>query len=88
MFTVPLLAHDFKDRDLADFKHKHLKEVITLTHINLSKLTEDYTPKDLLDGPSAGGPFCSMAVGTSWFRGDLLFDTARWVRDPLWRKRA
>ena len=88
MFTVPLLAHDYKDRDSADFKHKHLKEVITLTHINPSKLTNDYTPKDLLDGAIGGCPLCSMAVGTSWFRGDLPFDTVRWVRNPLWRKRA
>ena len=36
MFMVPLLSHDYKDRDSADFKHKHLKEIITLTHINPS----------------------------------------------------
>lgn len=88
MFTVPLLAHDYKDRDSADFKHKLLKEVITLMHIDPSKLTDDYTPKDLLDGAIDGCPICSMVVGTSWFRGDLPFDTARWVRNPLWRKRA
>jgi hypothetical protein len=29
-----------------------------------------------------------MAIGTLWFRGDSPFDMARWVRNPLWRKRA
>jgi hypothetical protein len=86
--SVAILATEYTKRDAEEFKYKHLREVTTLYHIDPAKLTDDYTPKDNLNEAIKGCPLCSLAIGTSWFREDLPFDTARWARNPLWRKRA
>ncbi|KIW05848.1 uncharacterized protein PV09_03051 [Verruconis gallopava] len=87
--TVSMLATDYNRRGPPEtFKWKHLREVNTFYHIDPSRMGNDYTPKDIMESAIEGCPMCALAVGTSWFRGDVPFDTARWMKNPLWRKRA
>ncbi|CAG5152967.1 uncharacterized protein ALTATR162_LOCUS2983 [Alternaria atra] len=90
MLFTAIYSTEYKRRDdgPGEFKLKHLKEVSTLHHIEPAKLRSPYTLKDILDSAINGCPLCSMVVGTSWFEGNTPFDTARWVKNPLWRRRA
>jgi hypothetical protein len=82
------MAGEYQKRNTLQFGYKNLREVITLYHMNPAKMRDDFTPIDILEEAIKGCPLCSLAIGTSWSRGDIPFDTARWVKNPLWRKRA
>jgi hypothetical protein len=85
---VAMLVSSYKKRDTPEFKWQHLREVNTLYHIDPSRMNQNYTPKTIMESAVEGCPLCALAVGTSWFRGDVPFDSQRWVQNPLWRKRA
>jgi hypothetical protein len=76
------------NRHEEDFVENHQKQVFTLFHPDPAKILDDYTPKEMLKEAINGCHLCSLAISASWFRGDVPFDTARWVRNPSWRKRA
>jgi hypothetical protein len=87
--TVSMLATDYNKRGPPDsFKWKHFREVNTFYHIDPTLMGKDYTPKDIMASAIEGCPMCALAIGTSWFRGDVPFDNVRWMKNPLWRKRA
>jgi len=88
MLSVAIMAGEYQKRDTPQFKYKHLREVITLYHIEPARMRDDYTPIEILEEAIKGCPLCSLAIATSWSRADVPFDAARWVKNPLWRKRA
>jgi hypothetical protein len=88
MVSIAIMAGEYEKRDTPQFKYKHLREVLTLYHIDPARMRDDYTPIDILEEAIKGCPLCSLAIGTSWSTGDVPFDTARWVKNPSWRKRA
>ena len=88
MVSVAILAEEYKKRGTPAFSYERLREVNTLYHIDPSKMADDYTPIDILNEAIEGCPLCSMAIGTSWHSGEQPFDSTRWPKNPLWRKRA
>jgi hypothetical protein len=88
MLNVSILASEFEKRDTPQFNYKNLREVNTLFHILPHRMRDNYTPVNILEEAIAGCPLCSLAISSSWAQGNTPFDTARWARNPLWRKRA
>lgn len=88
MVSVSILVGEYQKREIPEFPHEHLWEVNTMYHIDLSKMADNYTPIDILNGAIIGCQLCLLAIGTSWHRGHQPFDSTRWVKNPLWRKQA
>lgn len=82
------LVMAYQGRDAEGFEEEYTKEVFTLFHPDPERMLNDYTPNEILKEAIQGCHLCSMAIGSSWSRGDVPVDTVRWMKNPTWRKRA